>query len=293
VLGTDKLQAFRAWLHKRGRDRSADQYSKIVRRWIEDPAKVEAAMLSGDYSPNYRRHLIACVRIYARFTGDGDLLLRLGDIRRPAPVPVEVREPLETDDWFNIRKSIDEASFLSNPTRFVCSLIALRGIRCGDVLRLTKHEIEQGLKTGILAYEGKGERRQQYNAEPLRLYLEGLLACRWPAKGKRVRNLVCPHSSEDNAQETAGREIRKAFDRIADESEMERGDLYAHRFRHTYATLFLQQMTGDPEAIFKLQQQMGWARLDTASNYLRRSRRTELDAIESALLSRKNPNPND
>lgn len=279
------LDGFHAWLCKRGRGRSANQYRKVVKRWLDDPDEIEAAMVSTDYAPNYRRHLVACVRVWAKYTGDGELLLRLEDIKRPAAIPRDVREPFELEEWFEIREVIDGDQCLSEPKRLVCGLIALRGIRCGDVLRLTKRDISRALDTNTLAFEAKGERWQNYNAEPLRPYLEGLFECRW--SGKRVRNLVCPRSSESSCQESAGREIRKAFDMLAETLEMEPEDLYAHRFRHTYATHFLQQMQGDPEAIFKLQQQMGWARLDTAANYLRRSRRTELDEIEKRLLEKK------
>lgn len=242
-------------------------------------------MTSSEYSPNYRRHLIACVRVWAQFNEDGDLLLRLGDIKLPPPIAKDVREPFEIEEWFAIREAIDQATYLSDAKRHVCALIALRGIRCGDVLRLTKRDISRALDTGVLAFESKGERWQSYSAAPMQTYLEGLLGLRWVAK--RVRNLVCPNSNDRCCQTTAGREIRRAFDRVADEIGMAPEDLYAHRFRHTYATYFLQKMEGDPEAIFKLQQQMGWARLDTAANYLRRSRRKELDDIESRLLSRK------
>lgn len=277
------LDEFDAWLRRRGRGRSADQYCKVVRCWIVDPDETESMMTSSEYSPNYRRHLIACVRVYAQFIGDGDLLARLGDIKRPPPVPKEAREPLPFAQWFDIREAIEDADYLSDPKRLVCSIIALRGIRCGDVLRLVKRDVSRALDTGMLSFESKAERWQHYNAEPLRPYLDELNGLRWP--GKRVRNLVCPRSAAGHCQETAGREIRKAFDRIADDVGIEPEDLYAHRFRHTYATYFLQEMEGDPEAIFKLQQQMGWARLDTAANYLRRSRRGELDEIESRLLS--------
>jgi integrase len=284
-LGIDD---FRIWLDKRGRGRSVEQYCRVVRAWLKDREGFERKMVSSDYAPNYRRHLIACLRMWARFTEDGDLLLRLGDIKRPPPVPKGVREPLGSEDWFKVLDAIDSSKKLSDPVRLVCGVIALRGIRCGDVLRLVKQDVQRAVETGTLAFESKGERWQSFNAEPLRGHLEGLLACRW--RGRRVRNLVSPGASEGQAQETAGREIRKAFDQIADEINVSRQDLFAHRFRHTYATLFLQEMAGDPEAIFKLQQQMGWARLDTAANYLRRSRRKELDAIESRLLSGRRTN---
>jgi integrase len=185
-----------------------------------------------------------------------------------------------------VRRAIDEAPYLNPPRKNVCAIIALRGIRCGDVLRLRRLDISGALDTGTLAYEAKGERWQRYSAAPLRPYLQGLLDCKWPPGG-RVRSLVCPRSRADRCQDTAGREIRRAFDRVAADLELPAEDLYAHRFRHTYSTHFLRQMKGDPEAIFKLQQQMGWARLDTAANYLRGSRREELDAVEEQLLMRR------
>lgn len=240
-------------------------------------------MTSSQYSPNYRWHLVCCIRVYAKYKGDTDLLSHLSDIRLPAPVPKDVREPLDFDEWSEVREAIDEADYLSDAARNVCTLIALRGIRCGDVLRLTKQDIKVAVKSGILSFEGKGERWHKFNAEPLKAPLEELLALPW--KGKRVRNLVCPRSAEKYCQETAGRKIRRVFDRIAEDLDMDPRDLYAHRFRHTYATYFLQEMKGDPEAIFKLQQQMGWAGLNTATNYLRRSRRKELDEVESRMFS--------
>jgi integrase len=283
------LDGFHAWLCKRGRERSANQYCNVVRRWLDDPEGIEARMVGRKWSPNYRRFLIACVRVWAQYTGDGELLIRLSDIKRPPPIAQKVREPFELEEWFDIREAIDSDVNLSDAKRLVCAIIALRGIRCGDLLRLTKREINQALKTGILAYEGKGERRQQYNAEPIRAYLEELAALPWHGRA-HVRDLVCPnahrrrHGDEEKIQGSAGRAIRLAFDQIAERLEMPPEDLYAHRFRHTYATYFLQEMKGDPEAIFKLQQQMGWAKLDTAGNYLRRSRRSELDEVESRLL---------
>jgi len=281
------LDDFHDWLCKRGRRRSANKYRSVARRWLADPEKLAAQMVARKESPNYRRSLIACVRAWAHYTKDGDLLLRLSDIKRPPPIARDVREPFEFNEWFSIRDAIDSDTGLSDTKRLVCAIIALRGIRCGDVLRLTEREINQAIKTGILAYEGKNERPQQYNAEPLRGYLEELAALPW--RGTCVRDMVCPFSrgDEEKRQESAGRAIRLVFDQIAEKLEMDPKDLYAHRFRHTYATYFLQEMKGDPEAIFKLQQQMGWAKLDTAANYLRRSRREELDEVEERLLKKR------
>lgn len=276
------LDGFHAWLHKRGRSRSADQYRRVVKRWLDDPEELGSKM-TGRLSPNYRRFLVACVRSWAKYTKDMDLAEKLSDIKLPAPVARDVREPFEMEEWFDIRDAIAADPDISDAKKHVCGIVALRGIRCGDVLRFTKRDISRAVDTGTLKFESKGERWQSFSAGPLLEHLEGLLECRWT--GRNVCHLVCPGSADGNAQDTAGRAIRKVFDRLAETLDMEPEDLYAHRFRHTYATYFLQEMKGDPEAIFKLQQQMGWARLDTAANYLRRSRREELDEVELRLLS--------
>jgi len=101
---------------------------------------------------------------------------------------------------------------------------------------------------------------------------------------KAVRNLVSPLSRDSRAsQETATRRIRRKMDLVADAVGVSREDLHPHKFRHTYATLYLQELEGDPEALPKLVQQMGWANLNTAANYLRRNRRPELDAVEARM----------
>ena len=271
------LDGFVAWLRRRNRTRSIPQYSRVVRRYLDDPDELEAMMANQEYSPNYRRHLVACVRAWARFTSDGDLLVRLDEIRLPAAIPVTPREPFEWDTWWDIQDTIADSE-LDEGLRYVCSMIALRGIRCGDALRLRSRELSVALDTGVLAFEGKGERRIEYSAEPLREFLQGLVDLPW-GKNRRVYQLISP------THDTAARAVRRAFDVIADELGMDPVDLHAHRFRHTYAHFFLQQMEGDPEAVFKLQEQMGWAKLETAASYMRRSRRKELNEIESKMLS--------
>jgi integrase len=284
MSAADDLADYRDWLLRRGRGRSVDAYSRAVSRYLSDPDDFEAQLTSGRYSPNYRRFLAASVKSWARFSRDEDLIERLGDIRLPAPVAKEHREPFDMETWIEIRQEIAEAPYLQPGVRAVCSIVAVRGIRCGDILRVTRAEVVKALKTGILAYEGKGERRQKYSAAPMKPYLEDLEELfegyEWRGKDLLVRHLVC----KSGAQDTAGKAVRRGFDRVADHLEVDRAEIHAHKFRHTYATHFLQAMEGDPEAIFKLQTQMGWARLETAGNYLRRSRRDELDDIESRLL---------
>jgi integrase len=280
----DETDGFGDWLRRRGRERSATKYCQIIRRWIENPVAFERKISASGHAPSYRRNLVAAVRAWAKYQEDHELASRFDDVRLPPPVPQDQREPFLRDDWFTI---LDTIEGLDDPRRSVCALIALRGIRCGDVLRLERRDIARAIDSGTLSFESKGQRWQHFSATPLLASLRRLDEMEWRG-GRRVRNLVCPRSLDEDAQESAGRAIRRAFDGLADELGMKREDLYAHRFRHTYATLYLQEMQGDPEAVFKLQSQMGWARLETAASYLRRSRRDELDEVESKMLQGRN-----
>ena len=268
---------FEEWLERRGRGASRAQYARIARRYQSDPEDIEGLIVDEDYSPLYRRHVAAVLKSWATFSGNGDLLVRLSDTRLAPGVPMGQREPLPREDWIAVRAAIERSPGLSEPLRLVCGLIALRGIRAGDVLRLRRIDLRNAIKTNTLSYKAKGGRWQHYRAKPLRHFLNGLNDLRWGTR-KTVAELVSPTA------DSAGRAVRRAFDALADELGMPREDLYAHRFRHTYATLFLQELEGDPEAVFKLQEQMGWAQLETAASYLRRSRREELDEAEDRLL---------
>ena len=152
-------------------------------------------------------------------------------------------------------------------------------------MRMTRDQIRRGLDTETLTYEGKGGRMLSVSSAPLRAPLSALDGL-FSGRHQRVRNIVSPHSAPENAQRTATRRLQRVFDGIAEDVGLPSADLYPHRFRHTYATLFLQELEGDPEALLKLQDQMQWANLATAQNYLRRNRRPELDLVESRLHER-------
>lgn len=282
-----ELDGYTDWLTRRGRGRSMPKYRSTVRRYLEDPDGYKRLLVSSRYTPNYRRFLAACAKSWATYAGDTELRDELSDIRLPAPVAQDEREPFDREIWFKIRDEIREAPYLKPGVKAVCSIIAARGIRCGDILRTTRSQIKTALKSGTLTFVSKGEKILRYRVQHFREYLEDLDVL-FEDQGFRfaeepdptVRFLVCG-SGNASAASTA---IVRAFSRIAGKLGMGTEEIYAHRFRHTYATHFLQTMHGDPEAVFKLKDQMGWSRLETASNYLRRSRQDELDDIESQLM---------
>jgi integrase len=285
VSDISSLTDYERWLTKRGRVRSARQYSKIARKWLSDPGDMRHKLVSSHYAPNYRRNLIAGLRSWGHYSGNNDLLEALDDIKRPAAAPVQIREPLPKSLWFEVIAEIEGANYLAPGVRATCATIAIRGIRAGDVLRLRYQDVCNALQTGMLRYEAKGERWLTFRAAPIHRHLE-ILQTEMPQRG-RVRDCVSPRARDETRQEAAVRRVERAFDRVAAYLALRPGELYCHRFRHTYATHFLNELQGDPEALLKLQQQMGWSRLDTAMHYLRRDRRHELDLVEERLYSRR------
>lgn len=269
-------------LRSRGRGRSARQYARVASAWLSDPRAVEDKLTDREYSPNYRRHLAACLRAWAAFSGDDDLRAKLADLRLPPAVPRGAREPLDADSWRRVLDEVDRAPYLTEPLRAACGLVARRGLRSGDVLRLARRDVAAAVRSGVLSFEAKGERWLRYRSAPVLPQLRALLEQKWD--GPRVCHLVSPSAAQDRAQESASRAVRRAFDRVADAVGIPRADLYPHVLRHTYATRFLQATAGDPEGVFLLKEQMGWADLGTAANYLRRDRRKELDAVEERML---------
>jgi integrase len=270
---------FRAWLEGRGRGRSADEYCRVLRRYLDDPESMFEKIVDANHAPNYRRHLAKCVRVYSRFAKDKKLRKRVKAIQLPAAAPASVREPLDFDVWFEVLSAIETAD-LDDALRATCCIIAVRGIRCADVLRFQRAELLVAAKKGFLSFEQKGQKRAVFRTEPFQEYVEVLLECDWRGC-EQVWELISP------TEKSASRKVRRTFDLIAEDLDMDPAELYAHRFRHTYAMYFLREMAGDPEAIFKLRDQMAWSSVATAENYLRRDRREELDVIEDKMLAKR------
>lgn len=279
------MEGFRGWLRSRGRSASTqDSYVNAVTRLLayEDPLE---PILDRENSPLYRRFLVSAYRQWALYSGDNDLYASLegGALKLPPALRRAARKPCTRKEWFALMDAIENREIgFREPIRSVVGIIVTRGVRCGDVLRLKEKEIQDAIRTGTLGYEGKGQRRIEYSAAPLLPYLEELAEQRW-GRGSRLYNLVCPRSK--NPVDQASRKIRRALDKLAVEFGYEPSELFAHRFRHTYANEFLSELKGDPRAVFLLQEQMGWAKPETARSYVARAERKELDKLESQMFS--------
>ncbi len=92
-------------------------------------------------------------------------------------------------------------------------MMTLRGLRCGDVLRLGRKELLEARRTGSLRLVAKGERLVHVNAEPIRESIENLIAKPWK-DAETVGDLItsgrreCRHAS-------SARKVRKGAQRLA------------------------------------------------------------------------------
>lgn len=278
-----ELDKFEAWLLRRGRDPlTATAYRGAVRRALAygDPADV---LLARHLAPLTRRHYCAALRAWAKFLQDGALLARIEDIRLPPAMPKEPSQPFSDGDWYRLIDAI-EAAPMPPARRLSLSVVAVRGLRIGDVVRLRKTEIQTGVKTGFLPLEAKRGRRPRFAAVAIREYLEGLLELSWRGR-THLRELIVEDSGDRQRQ--AARALRRELRKIAIQIGLDPDGVHPHRFRPTAAQAFLREVEGDPEAVLKLKEWMDWANLNTAMSYLHRDRSKELVAVEQKMVARR------
>lgn len=276
-ISDKNLQKFRTWLQERGRvDGTADLYCHNLRSCNADKKGLTRRLVAGDLAPNSLRTNLAALRAWALYTKDQPLRERLSDIRLPPARRVKAKQPIALDDWRKVIRHLQGSKLrCSDPMRQVLLIMAIRGLRSGDVLRLKRTEIVRALSTGKLVYEGKGRKRMEVSAEPLRAQFEALAALqRW----ERVRDLISESSDP--------RVLRNKVGRAARSTAREVGvlEVNPHRFRHTFATQYLMRLKGDPNALIKLKQYMGWESIATASRYVDNVSQGELDDIGAALI---------
>lgn len=279
---TQDLERFAAWLQKYGRgEGTAALYVRDVRHAYAAGGPLRR-LGNDDLAPKTRRHILAACRAWADFREDGDLLVDLRKVRLPPPARQTAKVPLERHEWFGLLDAID-ASQLRPAVRAVLGVMASRGLRVSDVLRLRRREVVAALDHGTLAFEAKGRRRHEYSLlDAWRPYLELLAAqTRWD----RVDELVAPGAAAASRRKTAAKTVARALRRVAREANLVPETVYPHRLRRTYATEYLRELKGDPEALIKLQQHMGWRNLATAMEYVDHSRREQLDEVARGLLA--------
>ncbi len=274
----ERLRAFSDWLLRRGRGAgTAALYVTNVRSCLADPDGITHRLVAGDLAPNSARNNRAALAAWAQHTKDADLAAALADMRLPPARRVRTKPPLDRATWARIMKHIDTCEGESVAMRQVLGIMARRGFRSGDVLRMKKTEIQRALATGKLPYEGKGRKRLEVDATPIRRQLEILagISGGW----KVVRDLIAKSTNPKVASVKVWRAAKRTAEAVAV------ADMNPHRFRHTVATRFLEALAGDPNAIIKLQKYMFWENMQTAARYVDAVSQAELDQIGNRLVA--------
>lgn len=270
------LEKFRTWLVSRGRSEgTADLYITNVRSCATHPKGITHRLVAGDLSPNTAHANLSSLRAWAKFAKDRDLDDTLKDILLPPARRVKTKPPLDVSDWRKVVLYLQTCQMKPEAMRHVLLIMALRGIRASDVLRIRRAEILHALDTGKLVYEGKGRKRLEVAIKSIRPQLEALAQIKgW----ERVRDLI----STGRSPRSLGTKVWRAAQRTAKACGIAK--MNPHRYRHTYATRFLNEFRGDPNAILKLQKHMGWSSIGTASRYVDHIEQDQLDQVGEALV---------
>jgi len=235
-----------------------------------------------ELAPLTRRHILAAGRHWANYTDDGKLTAALLRLRLPAPMRKSAKVPLSRAEMFMVIDQIDAASFLSPAMRALLGMMAKRGFRAGDVLRLRRREVGNAMKTGTLAFEAKGRRRLEFRViDTWKRYLELLAAQpRW----QRVDEIIAPESADQHRRRSALVAVERMIRKVGASVGID--GLYPHQLRRTYAVEYLRALAGDPEGLVKLTQHMQWASMTTAMQYVDHARGEELDDVAERIFQR-------
>lgn len=275
---------FRTWLGEFGLgDGTIDGYVSDVRLALEAGGPL-VRLRDEELAPKTRRRSLAACRRWAEYTADPKLTASLKRLRLPPPRRKSAKVPLPKQALFDLVDEIGRADYLSEPMRGVLGMLACRGMRCGDVLRLRRSELEDAKEKNILSYEAKGKRRLEFRLlKTYRKYL--VLLAELPGDWERVDELVAPAAAPGGRRTAAARAVERAL--VTCGARVGVWGLYPHRLRRTYAVEYLRAMQGDPEAIIKLTQHMQWASMATAMEYVDHARGADLDGAAERIFERE------
>ena len=283
-----QVPAFEEWLAARGLgDGTKGVYTGDVR--MAAAAGGFIARLTDDgLAPKTRQHSKAAARRWADFTGDEKLEAAIKQIRLPPAVRQKPKVPLEREQLFAIVDELDGPAkkYLDPEIRAVIGLMACRGLRVGDALRIRRDEIQRARDTGVLSHRVKGSKQLEFKVlKTYRRWVVQLADMADAGSWNRVSRLVSPHAQDDKtAQRAAARRVERGLFVLG--RRLHILNLHPHRLRRTYAVEYLRSLKGDPEALVKLTQHLQWASMATALEYVNHARGDELDSYAERIFER-------
>lgn len=275
------VPGFKTWLVSRGRDPdTATGYGSDVLLCLVHPRGLLGRLRERNLAPKTLRRTLASLRAWAKYSNDAALSKQLGDIKLPPPNRKVVKIPLTKDQWQNLILEIDRADYLSPAERAAIGIMACGGLRIGDVLRMTKSEVLNGIASGVLIYEAKGRKRLEVGTKSIKIYLDILAKYEnW----EKVHDLVTTRAKR--LQSSGTQQLSRCLKEVGEKIGIPSNEMYPHRLRRTYATYFLEAVGGNLE---KLRAKMSWSSLATAASYADHHAREELDSIADGMFDTKN-----
>ncbi len=275
AITESSLDAFATWMTERNRGATTvrDYCSQL--KHCAAAKSLTTRLRATDLSPNTRWQIKAALKAWAKFTKDADLTEILDDIRLPPPRRVTKKVSLKSKEWKALISHVRQAQ-MHDVHRVIIVIMALRGLRLGDVLRIENAEVRSALDTGTLSAVAKGEKRRVFSAAPIMDDLK--ILAKIPA-WRSVRDLVGPPEATERA---IGNRIRRTLSRHA--LKVGISHCYPHQLRRTFATMYLESMRGDPQALIKLQKYMDWSDLSTAARYVDDVDVQELNAAADRMV---------
>ena len=278
MVKSSELAKFSRWMVGRGLTLdTAALYSRCVRLCLGDVRGPLFRVANGELAPKTRRTNKAALCAWADFNDDKDLRKQLKEIRLPPPDRVTEKRALDFDDWRRVCQIIDTAP-VDEPVRYAIGMVCRRGFRIGDVMRLDRRTVRDGLSSGVLKYLAKGQRRVPWTVtDQFAPYLQWFME---QSKWNSVADLVAPNFQKRH--QGAVLTAQRAFPVVLDAAGVDREGVSLHIMRRTYAWHYLKACGGDP---VKLQKHMAWKSILTAMQYVDQSQREELDSIAEEMAA--------
>ena len=279
---SDDLVAFKDWLGQQGlASTSAETYAYDVRLAVE--TGFTERLRDEELAPKTRHRILAAGRQWAKFRKDENLAAALVSFRLPPSRRKFPKVPCDREQLFKIIDELPNADYLDPPMRAVIGMLACRGFRVSDVLRIQRDELIQAKESRMLVYLAKGRRRLEFGLIKTWAHYAVALAD-MPGDWTRVEDLICLTEEPKTRRKTAVRAVQRALNKVAAHCDILK--VYPHRLRRTYAVEYLKQQKGDPEALLKLTQHMQWADESTALQYVNHIRGRELDEAAERIFER-------
>ncbi|MCC7024620.1 MAG: tyrosine-type recombinase/integrase [Thermomicrobiales bacterium] len=273
------LDGFRTYLGRFGlQPGTVAIYVHHAKRATEDGGWIERLKRG---APKTRRLVRAAARRWADYAVDPALREALGEFRLPPPRRAKEKVPVDAQPLQRLMLEVRAAKDLTPPMRAVIGLMAYRGFRDADVLRMQRAQIVSALVTGRLSFVAKGRRYLEFTVlKTFKPWLELLAHERgWDT----VAHLLVPTSKDEEVRlQSAARKVQRQLKRLGGRCGID--GLHPHRLRRTYAVTFLRAHAGDAEALPKLMEHMQWANLSTAMQYVDHVRGEAIDRVAESMF---------